>query len=77
MNKRIKKKKQTAINDIRRFDDCRNLFNENTTNVSKTYQIMMDHSKRREELRAKLPGMESMFDAWDREREWLFKFQNN
>lgn len=35
------------------------------------FNAMMDHSKRREELRAKLPGMEPIFDALDREREWL------
>lgn len=65
------KKKHNAINDVRQFDDCRNLFNENTTNVSKTYQIMMDHSKKRDELRKKLPKFEYMFKAWDREREYL------
>ena len=75
MNKRIKKKKQTAINDIRQFDehleDCRNLFGVNTTHVSKTYQNMMDHSKERDEFRKKHPELEYMFKAWDREREYL------
>ena len=76
MNKRIKKKKRTTINDIRRFDehleDCRNLFGVNVTNESKTtYQIMMDHSKQRAEIRKKLPELEYMFKAWDREREYL------
>lgn len=75
MNKRIKKKKQTTINKrIKQFDehleDCRNLFGENTTNES-PYQIMMDHSKKRAELRKKLPEFEYMFKAWDREREYL------
>jgi hypothetical protein len=76
MNKRIKKKKQTAINKrIKQFDeyleDCRNLFSENVTNGSKTYQIMMDHSKERAEFRKKHPELEYMFKAWDREREYL------
>ena len=76
MNKRIKKKKQTTINDIRQFDehleDCRNLFGVNVTNESKTtYQIMMDHSKERDEFRKKHPELEYMFKAWDREREYL------
>ena len=74
MNKRIKKKKQTTINDIRQFDehleDCRNLFGDNVTNES-PYQIMMDHSKQRAEIRKKLPELEYMFKAWDREREYL------
>lgn len=76
MNKRIKKKKQTAINDsrIKQFDeyleDCRNLFGDNVTNES-PYQIMMDHSKQRAEIRKKLPELEYMFKAWDREREYL------
>ena len=76
MNKRIKKKKRTTINDIRQFDehleDCRNLFGVNVTNESKTtYQIMMDHSKERDEFRKKHPELEYMFKAWDREREYL------
>ena len=76
MNKRIKKKKQTAINKrIKQFDeylkDCRNLFSENVTNGSKTYQIMMDHSKERAEFRKKHPELEYMFKAWDRECEYL------
>ena len=76
MNKRIKKKKQTAINKrIKQFDeyleDCRNLFSENVTNGSKTYQIMMDHSKERAEFRKRHPELEYMFKAWDREREYL------
>lgn len=75
MNKRIKKKKQTAINKrIKQFDeyleDCRNLFGDNVTNES-PYQIMMDHSKQRAEIRKKLPELEYMFKAWDREREYL------
>ena len=78
MNKRIKKKKQTAINDSRikhldeYLEDCRNLFGVNVTNESKTtYQIMMDHSKERDEFRKKHPELEYMFKAWDREREYL------
>lgn len=74
MNKRIKKKKRTTINDIRRFDDCRNLFNENTTNVSKTYQSMMDHSKQREELKKKLfndPEFDVMVKGLYRDTEFL------
>ena len=76
MNKRIKKKKRTTINDIRQFDehleDCRNLFGVNVTNESKTtYQIMMDHSKERDEFRKKHPELEYMFKAWDRECEYL------
>ena len=77
MNKRIKKKKQTAINKrIKHLDeyleDCRNLFSDNVTNESKTtYQIMMDHSKERAEFRKKHPELEYMFKAWDREREYL------
>ena len=76
MNKRIKKKKQTAINDSRikhldeYLEDCRNLFGDNVTNES-PYQIMMDHSKQRAEIRKKLPELEYMFKAWDREREYL------
>lgn len=75
MNKRIKKKKQTTINDIsKQFDDCRNLFNENTTNVSKIYQIMMDHSKQREELKKKLfndPEFDVMVKGLYRDTEFL------
>ena len=71
MNKRIKKKKQTAINKrIKQFDeyleDCRNLFGDNVTNES-PYQIMMDHSKQRAEKRKTLPQLEYKSHAWDRE----------
>jgi hypothetical protein len=56
--------------------ECRDFFGSSfvdkvTQDEHPVFNAMMDHSKRREELRAKLPGMESMFDAWDREREWL------
>lgn len=78
MNKRIKKKKQTTINDSRikhldeYLEDCRNLFGDNVTNES-PYQIMMDHSKERAEFRKKHPELEYMFKAWDREREFMDK----
>jgi len=56
--------------------ECREYFGSSfvdkvTQDEHPVFNAMMDHSKRREELRAKLPGMESMFDVWDREREWL------
>lgn len=58
------------------LNDCRKFFGSSfvdkvTQDEHPVFNAMMDHSKQREELRAKLPGMEPMFDAWDREREWL------
>lgn len=56
--------------------DCRKFFGSTFVDNAlqdehPVFNAMMDHSKQREELRAKLPGMATMFDAWDREREWL------
>ena len=58
------------------LNDCRKFFGSSfvdkvTQDEHPVFNAMNDHSKRREELRAKLPRMEPFFDAWDREREWL------
>lgn len=58
------------------LNDCRKFFGSSfvdkvTQDEHSVFNTMMDHSKRREELRAKLPKMEPFFDAWNREREWL------